>query len=73
MSKYYHRGKEARMHGRDRILPDGRVSVKNRQDFYEGWDEQDRHMLPKPTPEQAQETDEALAGIRAFLEANRKS
>jgi hypothetical protein len=71
MSKFFHRGKEARSLGHDRALKDGRVTPANRRDFYEGWDEQDRYMRPKPTPEEQQESEEALSGIRAFLNQNR--
>lgn len=71
MSKYFHRGKEARSLGKDRILNDARISVANRRDFYAGWDEQDRYMQPPPTLEEIQEADEALEGIRTFLQSAR--
>lgn len=71
MSKWFDRGREARMHGRDRISPDGRLSSKSRQDFYAGWDEEDRQRQPAPTPEQLQESREALDGIRDYLAKNR--
>lgn len=73
MSKYFHRGKEARAHGKDRALSDGRVTPANRRDFYEGWDEQDRYMRPAPTLEELQEQEEALSGIRAFLDQSRST
>jgi len=70
MSKWFHRGKFARMRGEERAVKDGRISPQSRQEFYEGWDEQDRYMQPPLTSDQEAERDEALAGIQAFLAAN---
>lgn len=66
---WYHRGKYARLEGKERTINDGRITSENRQQFYSGWDYQDRAMQPKLTPQQEQETNESLAGIREFLAA----
>ena len=68
-NKWFYRGREARANNRDRILPDGRISLANRQQFYNGWDEEDRLRTPKPTPEQLAACNAALAAIRANLNA----
>lgn len=69
-STHFHRGRWARSQGEPRVIRDGRMSPKSRQDWYAGWDHEDRLRQPPQTPEQSAETDEALAGIREFLEAN---
>lgn len=65
--RYFHRGKEARARGLPREVRDARVSLENRQQFFAGWDDQDRNMRPALTPEQNAECDESLAMARAFL------
>ena len=68
-SKYFHRGREARANNRQRIAPDGRLSISSRQDFYEGWEYEDQMRSPKPSPEQLAEVNAGLAAIRAELAA----
>jgi hypothetical protein len=48
-SKWFHRGKEARMRGEPRRLDDGRCSAAARQAFHEGWDDEDNRRSPQPT------------------------
>lgn len=69
-SKYFHRGREGRSRGEQRIIRDSRTSVKSRQEWYAGWDEVDRQRQPTQSPEAAAETEAALQGIRKFLQAN---
>jgi hypothetical protein len=68
-SKYFYRGREARGLGLPRILNNGRVSPKTRQEFYDGWDHEDRMRAPKASPEQIAEVNAGLAAIRAQINA----
>ena len=64
---WFFRGREARGLGRDRIIPDGRVSVEHRQAFYDGWDEEDRLRKPAPTAEQIAESGRVHSGLKSFV------
>lgn len=66
-SKWFHRGREARSLGELRILNDGRISSKNRQEFYHGWDHEDRMRSQNHTPEEIAEFQAGIAAIRAAL------
>ena len=63
--KWYHRGKEARMSGKPRQFPDGRINPVNRQAFYAGWDEQSR-LTTQRTPEQVASYNRFVDQLRAF-------
>jgi hypothetical protein len=54
-SIHFHRGKEARRLGQARMIPDARLSSQSRQEWYDGWDEQNAAMRPVPTEAQRAE------------------
>ncbi len=63
-SKWFFRGREARGRGRERAVPDGRVSLDSRRQFYAGWDEEDRLQRPPVTDAQAVEAADVLARLK---------
>jgi hypothetical protein len=65
--RWYHRGKEARLHGKAREIHDARISRTNRARFFQGWDDQDRFMTPQPTTEHLEMVNSELAKIRQSL------
>lgn len=64
--RWLHRGKEARANGKSRELKDGRVSLTNRAQFFDGWDEQNRMMAPAATEEQRAEADRVRARLKEW-------
>lgn len=58
---------EARFNGRPREIPDGRLILASREAWYDGWDEQDRHMRPTPTAEKIEESRAGLDALRREL------
>lgn len=63
--KWFHRGRDARRLGLDRVITDGRLSIVSRQHFYAGWDEEDRQRN-RPTEAQAAEARRVGARLREF-------
>jgi hypothetical protein len=68
-SAQYWNGRLARGRGQERQIPDGRLSSKTRQEWYAGWDEEDR-LRAKPTPEQVADFNEGMSMLRDFLDSN---
>lgn len=70
---WHFRGREARGQGKARELPDGRISLTNRQAFYDGWDTEDRLRGPKPTEAQVAAFNGFLSGLAAEVRSNIKA
>lgn len=64
--KWFYRGREARGLGKPRELPDARLSVASRQQFYAGWDEEERLRQPAPPPAQVTEAHDVLDRLKQF-------
>ena len=62
--KWFFRGREARGRGQARAIPDGRLSIDSRRQFYAGWDEEDRLQRPPVTEAQAAEAANVLARLK---------
>lgn len=63
--KWFYRGRDARRLGLDRVVMDGRMSALSRQQFYAGWDEEDRMRNP-PTAAQVAESHRVAAKLKDF-------
>lgn len=66
--KWYWRGRSARAENGGRELPDGRISSKSRQEFYRGWDEEDR-LRRTATTDDTEKSKVVLAKLREFASA----
>lgn len=67
---WHFRGREARGQNKPREFPNGRVSVADRQHFYEGWDKEDQIRSPKPAPEAVAEFNGFLSTLAAEVRAS---
>jgi hypothetical protein len=64
--KWFHRGKDARRRGLDRVILDARLSIASRRQFFAGWDDEDRRRAPQPTAEQVEESHRVAAKLKDF-------
>jgi len=62
---FYWRGRTARSSNAPRELPDGRISQTNRQEFYRGWDDEDR-LRRQPTGQQLEKSKATLSKLKDF-------
>jgi len=70
---WFYRGRFDRGQNKPREFPNGRVSMQNRQHWYDGWDEEDRIRAPKPTVEQVTQFNSFLTELAAEARRNHAS
>lgn len=63
--KWFHRGKEARGLGLDRVIRDGRLSPESRRRFFAGWDEENR-LHNQPSDDERDESNRVAGKLREF-------
>ena len=65
-NKWFYRGREVRGRGKPRHSPNVRLSQANKQQFYAGWDEEERLRQPPPTEAEKSEAESVRQKLRQF-------
>jgi hypothetical protein len=69
-SRAFHLGKEARKNGLPCVISDGRLTPQTRQDWYAGWNHQDKLTRPAPSAAEIDQNNNFLRDLAASVRAS---